>query len=391
MKPLSLKVCIVGAGPAGLVVANALEQHGISYVILESRSQEYLRNRTRAGLIEPGVVRGLGELGVTDRLLSSAVFHEGFLLRLHDEEFRIEFAGVSGSPIYMYPQQRLVGDLIDLLPSSKIVFDVADVSIDRNESSGATVSFEYADGHRRDVLCDFIVGADGARGISREFLARKGIGSVSHDFGCDWLGILVDMPSPFAELVYAVSRRGFALHSMRGTSQSRIYLQVPRGSGASWTANQIWDELNFRLGLERSYWESSMISQQMTVQLRSFQLDQMRHQRLFVLGDAAHIVPPSAAKGLNLAVDDALHLTRGLLSWYLHRNEGDLEVFEEQALRRAWAGQEFSSSMTSLLHYMPDEGAFSSTLRDVRWRTILSRPHSLKEFSDNYTGLARHD
>lgn len=134
-----------------------------------------------------------------------------------------------------------------------------------------------------------------------------------------------------------------------------------------------------------------MISQQMTVQLRSFQLDQMRHQRLFVLGDAAHIVPPSAAKGLNLAVDDALHLTRGLLSWYLHRNEGDLEVFEEQALRRAWAGQEFSSSMTSLLHYMPDEGAFSSTLRDVRWRTILSRPHSLKEFSDNYTGLARHD
>jgi p-hydroxybenzoate 3-monooxygenase len=388
---LQRSVCIIGAGPSGLLLSHLLHLHGISSIVLERQTREYVESRVRAGLLEEGSVAILRNAGVADRLDRQALVHTGFRLRIDDDEFRFPFTDLSGRRAYMYGQQAVVHDLLavhDAEAPEGVVFDVpqVDISVDK-ETARVRGCVNASD---VEISCDFVVGCDGFHGISRRSIPAGIATQYDYAYPIAWFGILAESPPSTDELIYSVQSSGFALHSMRSPAISRLYLQVRPGTTRdSLTEDQIWAELDARLLEPGDRLVRGPIIESTVVTMRSFMCEPMSYRRLFLVGDAAHIVPPSAAKGLNLAVADAALLADAMACWYDAGSRELLDSYADVAGRRAWLGQEFSAVMTDLLHELDRDTAYERRLRRARLHRLARMDSAAKSFADSYVGANR--
>jgi p-hydroxybenzoate 3-monooxygenase len=377
------QVGIVGAGPAGLTLAMLLERAGIEFVVLEARPRSYVEKRVRAGLLEQNTVDLLRGLEVSERLDREGLEHGGIYLRHHGRNHYVDMAGLTGRHITIYGQQEVVKDLIAALLERRatIHFEVEQVQLHDIESDTPRITYLH-DGAAHELTCDAIAGCDGFHGVSRESIARH---LTEYDFlyGFGWLGILAHARPATDELIYAWNERGFALYTMRSRSVSRLYLQVPADEDIDdWADDRIWDELGTRLGNVN---RGEIIEKGITP-MRSFVAEPMQRGRLFLAGDAAHIVPPTGAKGLNLAVNDVRLLAPGLTALLRDGDTARLDGYSTAALRRVWRAQDFSNYMTQLLHDLGG-GPFDRRLQLSRLEYIARSDAAARSLAENYVGL----
>jgi p-hydroxybenzoate 3-monooxygenase len=389
------QVGIIGAGPAGLVLSHLLHLQGIESVILEARERKHVEERVRAGVLEQGTVDLLTEMGVGDRLKREGLVHHGVNLRFARRTHRIDFADLTGGKgVTIYSQHELVKDLIAarLKTNGQILFEAESVTIS---------SFEHADdrgrphvrfrhgGTDQQLECDFIAGCDGFHGICRPFVPAGALTIFERVYPFAWLGILAEAPPSMEELIYAHSERGFALLSMRTPQISRLYIQCdPEEDIANWPDEKIWQELQVRLASDEDWklTEGPVIQKGITG-MRSFVTEPMQHGKLFLAGDAAHIVPPTGAKGLNLAVADVRILARAFEEFYTRGNAGKLQEYSATCLRRVWKVQRFSWWMTSMLHLFPNDNAFDQRRQVAELDYVTSSRAGQTTLGENYVGL----
>jgi len=384
------QVGIIGAGPAGLVLAHLLRLRGIDSVVLERQTREHVERRVRAGVLEQGTVDLLTEVGVADRLHRERMVHHGIELLFEGEGHRIPLTELAGREITIYGQHELVKDLIGarLSAGAPLLFEVDNVSLNDLRSDAPSISFT-CDGARHELRCDFVAGCDGFHGVSRPSIPDGALTFYEREYPYAWLGILAQAPPSSEELIYAYHERGFALHSMRSPEITRLYLQVrPDEPIADWPDDRIWAELRARLA-RRGGWQlaDGPILEKGVTTMRSFVADPMRHGRLFLAGDAAHIVPPTGAKGLNLAVADVLVLAEALDAWYSTGRGELLDSYSETCLRRVWRVQHFSWWMTSMLHRADDSDPFTRELQLSQLRYVTSSRAAATSLAENYVGL----
>jgi p-hydroxybenzoate 3-monooxygenase len=380
------QVGIVGAGPAGLVLAHLLARAGVESVVLESRSREYVEQRVRAGVLEHGTVDLLVESGVGERLQRQGLVHHGIELRFSGEGHRIPLTELTGRSIVVYGQQEVVKDLIAarLSMGLPIVFEAEAFEVD-----GTTVRFRES-GQMRELTCDYVAGCDGFWGVSRSSVPTSALKVFEREYPFAWLGILARTPPASEELIYSFDdERGFALHSMRSPEISRLYLQcAPDEVIEAWPDARIWDELRARLGPEAAAaLEEGPILEKGITAMRSFVVEPMQHGRLFLAGDAAHIVPPTGAKGMNLAIADVRVLAAALAGFYQDGRTDLLEQYSATCLRRVWRAEHFSWWMTSMLHKFPDADAFQLQLQLAQLRYVTSSRAAATSLAENYVGL----
>jgi p-hydroxybenzoate 3-monooxygenase len=391
MRVLRCRVVIIGAGPAGLVLAHRLGLDGIDSIVLEHRSRDYVERRVRAGLLEQGTAKLLRDSGVGERMDREGAVHDGFELCFGGERHRLSTVELTGHGVCMYSQQQVVKDLIrariaaDAMP----YFGVEDVTIDSVGGEHAVVHCTL-DGQPVEIRADFVGGCDGFHGVSRRSIPGDVLSRYQHSFPFGWLGILAKTPPVSEELVYNVHDRGFTLHSMRAPMLSRQYLQVsPDDDLAMWPDERIWSELRTRLGPEDERLVEGPILEKGITSMRAFIAEPMQYGRLFLAGDAAHVVPPTAAKGLNLAVEDARMLAEAFAAWYFSGNREPLDNYSRDRLAGVWQAQEFSAWMTQLLHSYPGDTGFELRLRQARLRHLVDSPTAARNFAASYVGVAR--
>jgi len=382
------QVGIVGAGPAGLLLSHLLARQGIDSVVLECRSRAYVEQRVRAGVLEHPTVELLRETGLAARLDQQGLAHEGISLRFDGGDHRIDFADLVGRGIVVYGQQEVVKDLIAarLADGADIRFDVSDVALD-GITDAPVIGFVDADGKRRELACDVIAGCDGFHGIS-----RAAVPHTVHDrqYPFAWLGILAKAAPTHHELVYANHERGFSLYSMRSPEVTRLYLQVPPDTDAAdWSEAQIWDELAVRLAAEGFVLNEGPLIEMGVTGMRSFVAEPMRHGRLFLAGDAAHIVPPTGAKGMNLAIADVRVLADALAEFLRDHDESGIDSYSRTCLRRVWRAEHFSWWMTSMMHNVDaaDTDSFTRQLQLSQLRYTVSSRAAATSLAENYVGL----
>lgn len=393
------QVGIVGAGPAGLLLAHLLHRHGIDSVVLERRSRDYVERRIRAGVLEHGTVELLGQVGLAGRLLRERMVHAGLELLFDGVGHRIDLVGLAGRAITVYGQHELVKDLIAarLDTGRPLLFEAEATGIEGiaespGDGAGAVIRFRH-EGRERELRCDLVAGCDGGRGVSRAAIPAGAVTSVEHDYPYAWLGVLAQAPPSSDELIYAYHDRGFALHSMRTPELTRLYLQVPPGEPLeAWPDDRIWAELRRRLS-RTAGWElhDGPLLERSVTPLRSRVVEPMRHGRLFLAGDAAHIVPATGAKGLNLAVADVSVLAEAVASWYETGSVKLLDAYSATCLARVWRVQHFSWWMTSMLHRSPDGDPFTQRLQLSQLRYLASSAPAAASFAENYAGLPLPD
>lgn len=389
MNQTRTQVGIVGAGPAGLVLSHLLHLQGIDSVVLENRSRRYCEERIRAGVLEWGTVELLCQMGVGDRLKREGLIHYGIELRFGGRGHRIDFQDLTGRAITVYGQHEVIKDLIQarLDASGEIVFEVEDVSI--SDFSGARPRIHYAkNGQDHEIQCDFIAGCDGFHGISRPTIPDDTLTVYERSYPFGWLGILAQAPPSSEELIYAYHDRGFALHSMRSSQITRLYLQCSPDEDLSlWPDERIWQELQIRLsrGDDWRLIQGSILQKGVTG-MRSFVVEPMQCGRLFLAGDAAHIVPPTGAKGLNLAVADVRVLARALKEFYSTGREDLLNDYSATCLRRVWRVQRFSWWMTSMLH-RHEGNPFDERRQLAELDYVTSSRAAAQSLAENYVGL----
>ena len=376
---------IVGAGPAGLVLAQLLHLEDIDSVVLEDRSREYVEQRIRAGVLEQGTVDLLTDIGVGERLQREGLVHDGIELQFAGERHRIDFPSLTGGRrITVYGQQELVKDLIAarLATRRPLHFEVSDVRV-----AAPVIRYRRGD-DEVELTCDFVAGCDGFHGVSRDSISAGVLNSFEREYPFAWLGILAAAPPSNEELIYAYHERGFALHSMRSPTLTRLYLQVrPDEAVAEWPDERIWEELERRLGLEGWTLNTGEVVEKGVTPMRSFVVEPMQHGRLFLAGDAAHIVPPTGAKGLNLAVADVRLFAAALAVWYASGDESALERYSSDALRRVWRAEHFSWFMTSMLHVLEDGDEFDRRLQLAQLAYVCSSEKAAASLAENYVGL----
>jgi p-hydroxybenzoate 3-monooxygenase len=378
------QIGIVGAGPAGLTLALLLEREGIDCVVLESHDRAYVEQRVRAGVLEQNTVDLLCELGVGERLTREGLRHDGLHLRHHGALHHVPIMELTGRSVTVYGQQEIVKDLIAARLSSggELRFEVSGVAVHDVETELPRITFAHGDAEHA-LACDFIAGCDGFHGVCRPAIPDGVLTELHHVYPFAWLGILADARPATRELVYAWHERGFALYSMRGEHISRLYLQVPADADlADWPDDRIWDELELRLGDVN---RGPVIDKSITP-MRCFVAEPMQYGRLFLAGDAAHIVPPTGAKGLNLAVNDVRLLAAALAAFYRDGSAQMLDGYSTAALRRVWRAQDFSSYMTLLLHDLGG-GPFQQRLQLSRLAYIDRSEHAARSLAENYAGL----
>ncbi|WP_216324254.1 4-hydroxybenzoate 3-monooxygenase [Deinococcus aestuarii] len=389
-EPHRTQVAIVGAGPAGLFLAHLLHRHGIESVIVETRSREEVEGTIRAGVLEQWTVDLMHDLGLGERMAREAHFHRGITLRFAGESHHLDFEALTGGKrVTVYPQHEVLKDLIAarLADGGTIHFGVRDVEMHDLGSDRPRVTYTDGDGEPGELRCDFVAGCDGSQGSARGHI--EGRTEVQHLYPFGWLGILVEAPPSHHELIYARHERGFALLSTRSPEIQRLYLQCgPTDRAADYPDALIWSELHRRLETVDGWTlTEGRIFQKGVIGMRSFVCDRMQHGRLFLAGDAAHIVPPTGAKGLNLAVADAVYLSRGLECFYRTRSLEELGRYTETCLRRIWRAERFSWYMTNLLHTNPAEGPFEHRIRLADLDYVVHSPAAATALAENYVGL----
>ncbi|MFE5187970.1 4-hydroxybenzoate 3-monooxygenase [Streptomyces sp. NPDC056628] len=382
-------VGIIGGGPAGLLLARLLHRAGIDCVVLESRSREYVEQRQRAGMLEQGTVDALREAGAAARLDAEGLVHHGIELRFDGEHHRIDFPSLTGGrTVTIYAQTEIVKDLValQLAEGPPLLFEAEVLAVEKPESAAPVVRFRH-EGRERTLTCDWVAGCDGFHGISRGVVPAGR--SYTRAYPYAWLGVLAEVAPSCEELIYARSERGFALHSMRSPSVSRLYLQVPEGTDVrDWPDDRVWDELAARFAVDDDWTLCrGPITAKSVTPMRAFVHEPMRHGRLLLAGDAAHIVPPTGAKGLNLAVSDVRILARGLVEWNRTGDSHVLDHYSELCLRRVWQATRFSDDMTRMLHTRPDGDAFDHRMQLTRLRRITASRDAAAELAANYSGL----
>jgi p-hydroxybenzoate 3-monooxygenase len=372
------------------VLAHLLHLEGIDSVVLESRSREYVEHRVRAGVLEQGTVELLRAIGVGERLDREGLVHDGVELQFDGERHRIDFPSLTGGRrITVYGQQEVVKDLIAarLETGRPLLFEVSDVAVDGFEADTPRIRVGH-EGEEVELSCDFIAGCDGFHGVCRDSIPAGVLTAFEREYPFAWLGILAEAPPSNEELIYAYHERGFALHSMRSPTVTRLYLQVrPDEDLDEWPDDRIWAELDERLGLEGWTLNTGEIIEKGITGMRSFVVEPMQSGRLFLAGDAAHIVPPTGAKGLNLAVADVRVLSAGLAAWYGEGDASALQRYSSDVLRRVWRAEHFSWFMTSMLHRLEDGDAFDIKLQRAQLAYVCSSERAAASLAENYVGL----
>lgn len=383
-------VAIIGAGPAGLLLARLLQRRGVESVVLESRTREHVEHRQRAGILEQGTIDVLRECGAGYRMDREGMPHEGIELRFGRSGHRIDMTSLTGGrQVMVYAQTEVVRDLVALRLESgaPLLFEAEVLGVDGAETASPRVRYRHG-GAEQVLEADYVVGADGFHGVARRSIPAERVRTYERTYPYAWLGILAAVPPSTAELIYANHERGFALHSMRSDSVSRLYLQVPPETSAQdWPDERIWDELDRRFEIDGD-WRLARgpITDKSVTPMRSFVSEPMRYGRLLLAGDAAHIVPPTGAKGLNLAVADVTLLARALAA-ALRGDDAELDAYSDTALRRVWRAEHFSYFMTTLLHTDPDADEFARRLQLSHLEYLAGSRAASASLAENYVGL----
>ncbi|NBJ13419.1 4-hydroxybenzoate 3-monooxygenase [Microvirga arsenatis] len=384
------QVAIIGAGPAGLLLGRLLEKAGIDAVILERRSQDYVLGRIRAGVLEQGTVELLDKAGVGGRLHAEGLVHDGVEFCFDGDRHRFNFRELIGRTVTVYGQTEVTRDLMQARDASgaTTIYEAENVSLHDFDSDAPTVRYTK-NGIEHELACDFIAGCDGYHGVSRASVPEGALRTFERVYPFGWLGILVDKPPVADELIYAHHERGFALCSMRSPTRSRYYVQVPLGERIEdWSDDRFWDELRRRLD-ERA--AEALVTgpsiEKSITPLRSFVAEPLRFGRLFLAGDAAHIVPPTGAKGLNLAASDVGALAEALIEHYVERSDAGIDGYSARVLSRIWKAERFSWWMTSILHTFPDTDAFGRRIQRAEFDYLRASRAAASALAENYTGL----
>jgi len=383
------QVAIIGAGPSGLLLSQLLHQHGVDSVVLERRSREYVAGRIRAGVLEQGTVDLLVQANVGERMLSERLVHDGFALGFAGQSFRVDLKGLTGGAVSVYGQSEVTKDLMEtrIAAGARLIFEAHDVMVEGFDRTHPTVRYRQG-GHTHELTCDFIAGCDGYHGVCRRSIPAQAMQSFERIYPFGWLGILSDVPPAAHELIYSNHERGFALCSMRSLHRSRYYLQCGLEENLeAWTDVRFWDELRRRL--PASVAEAVITGpsiEKSIAPLRSFVAEPMKFGRLFLVGDAAHIVPPTGAKGLNLAAADVRVLYRALLEYYRTGRAELIDRYSAQCLRRIWKAVRFSWWFTSITHKF-SEDPFSHRLQLAELDYLTGSSAALTSVAENYVGL----
>lgn len=389
MSRIKTRVGIVGAGPAGLLLAHLLHLEGIDSVVIESRSRDYIETRLRAGLLEQGSADVLIETGVGERLKRECMLHDGVFIKFRGEMRRIDFKDLVGQSVMIYAQQEVVKDLVAarLAYNEPLMFEVGDVALDGLTTATPSIQFT-ADGKDQAIDCDFVAGCDGFHGISRPSIPASDIKAFDRDYPFAWLGILAEAKPTEDELVYTHHERGFALLTMRTPTVTRAYLQVARNEDiAQWSDDRIWEEFRIRTQGEGNPLSVGPIVQKGITDMRSFAVEPMQYGRLFLAGDAAHIVPPTGAKGMNLAIADVRILARALTAYYKSGRTDLLEAYSRTCLKRVWKVQRFSWWVTQLLHRNEQDNDFDLRRQIADIDYLTGSRAGRMTWAENYVGL----
>jgi p-hydroxybenzoate 3-monooxygenase len=389
---MQTQVGIVGAGPAGLVLSHLLHLAGIESIIVEARSRAYCEGRIRAGVLEHGSVDLLNETGLGERMTREGLVHRGIYLRFGGRSRHLDFADLTGKTIMVYGQHEVVKDVIAarLAAGGSILFESSDVSIERFDTAQPSIRFRDAKGDWQRITCDFIAGCDGFHGVCRPSVPEGVLTYYDRVYPFAWLGILADAPPVCEELIYSNTDRGFALFSQRSPLVQRYYLQCkPDEDLDEWPDARIWHELQARLqGEDAPELVEGVITQKGVTAMRSFVTEPMQFGRLFLAGDAAHIVPPTGAKGMNLAIADVVALARGMQRYYRDGSLATLDDYSANVLGRVWKAERFSWWMTSMLHRFDDQNAFDHKLQLSELDYVTSSRAGGQSLAENYVGFA---
>lgn len=384
------QVAIIGAGPAGLLLGQLLHRAGIDAVLLERQTPEHVLSRIRAGVLEQGTVDILDLAGVGERLHAQALIHEGVEISADGQRRRIPFKDLVGKVVTVYGQTEVTRDLMAARAACGALsyYEVESVELHDITSTRPRVTFVH-EGERRTLDCDFIAGCDGQHGVSRRAIPADSLSSFERTYPFGWLGLLADVPPAWDELIYAHSERGFALASLRSPTRVRCYVQCSLDDKVEqWSDARFWDEFKRRIGEDVAARMTTGESLEKSIApLRSCVVEPMRHGRLFLAGDAAHIVPPTGAKGLNLAASDVFYLHEAFNEFYKHGSRAALDQYSERALRRVWQAVRFSWWMTSLLHRFPNDDPFFGRIRASELRYLFESDAAQRSLAENYVGL----
>jgi len=384
------QVGIIGAGPAGLLLSHLLHLRGIDSVVLERRGRDEIESTIRAGVLEQGTMDLLIEAGVGERMKAEGALHHGFELAFEGKRRRIDLTGLTGKSITVYAQHEVLKDLVAarVAADGKLLFNVSDTSIHGIETDRPSIRFVH-EGEQHELHCDYVIGCDGFHGVSRSAIPAARRQDYERVFPFGWFGILVEAPPSSDELIYARHERGFALISTRSPNVQRMYFQCdPTESAENWSDDRIWAELHARVdSADGQHVVEGRIFQKNIVGMRSFVSTTMQHGRLFLAGDAAHIVPPTGAKGLNLAVADVRVLTEALVTFYRAGRTDLLDAYSETALRRIWRAEHFSYWMTRMMHRLDDASPFEQRLQVAELEHVTTSRAAATAMAENYVGV----
>ena len=387
---MKTQVAIIGAGPSGLLLGQLLYQNGIDNVILERKSGEYVLSRIRAGVLEHTTVQGLEKAGAAERMHREGLVHHGVELVFNHQHIRVDFEKEIGKHVVVYGQTEVTRDLMDVRAATGgiTVYEAEEVALHGIDSDAPYVTYRHnGENHRLD--CDFIAGCDGFHGVSRQSIPADVLKTYERVYPFGWLGLLSDTPPVSEELIYAKHPNGFALCSQRSTTRSRYYLQVPLSDRVEdWSDERFWQELKNRLPPEAAAKLVTGPSLEKSIApLRSFVSEPMRYHNLFLAGDAAHIVPPTGAKGLNLAAGDVQCLADALTDFYGNHSRAGIDGYSERCMKRVWAAERFSWYMTKLLHTFPDGDEFEEKMQQAEFNQLKLTENAAKVLAENYVGL----
>ncbi len=387
---MKTQVAIIGAGPAGLMLGHLLRAQGIEVVIVERATADYVLGRIRAGVLERTTTDLMDQLGLSARMHAEGLLHDGFNLADGERLIRIDIGALTGRPVMVYGQTEITRDLMDAAPDRglEIIYEASDVALHDVETDAPYLTYNRDDvAHRIDA--QFLCGCDGYHGASRRAIPASAAKAYEKIYPFGWLGILADVPPCNHELIYANHERGFALASMRSEKRSRYYIQVPSDEAVErWSDDRLWDELAIRLGPEAAaHMTRGPALEKSIAPLRSFVFERMRHGRLMLAGDSAHIVPPTGAKGLNLSMSDVHYLSQSLIAWFTRRDADAVANYSNKALARVWKAERFSWQLTKLMHRFPDDDSFDRRMQIAELDYIANSIAAQTAIAENYVGL----